>query len=141
MLKLIFRRHKLFKTAKDSFDLILEHPISIISAFQDRKLQTLSPYGALEMKVKPPLANQQTLKIKGLGLVKNSKGGKGDLFIKILIDYPLSAGVDIKEAMKTLSYEEQKRYVKELSRTSFVYPKVLKFQKKVQEIKVKYYSL
>ena len=139
--KINFRRHKLFKVIKDSFDLILEHPVSIISSFQDKKLQTLSPYGAVEVNVKPPLVNQQTLKIKGFGLVKNSKGDKGDLFIKILIDYPLSAGVDIKEIMKTLSYEEQRQYVKELSQSSFVYPKVLKFQKKVQEIKVKYYSL
>ncbi|MBC6415030.1 MAG: J domain-containing protein [Bdellovibrionales bacterium] len=139
--KIIFHPHSLFKLLDNAYDLILEQPISVVSAFQDKELKTLSPYSTLKLQVKPPLLDKQMLQVKGLGLYKNLKGEKGDLFIKILIDYPLDSRLDIKEVMKNLSLKEKKQYIEELSKNSFLYPKVLKFQKQVQKLKVQYHSL
>ena len=140
-LKIKVRPHKLFKALDDPFDILLEQPISIVSAFQDESLSSLSPYGFLTLDIVPPLKDQQLLKAEGFGLIKNSQGEKGDLFIKILIDYPLNRAVSIKEKLKSLSLEEQKKYIEDLAKESLVYPKVLKFEKKIQEMKLKYYSL
>jgi len=139
--KIKIRSHKLFKPLDNPFDLLLEQPVSVISAFQNSSLYTPSPYGFLTLEVEPPLKNEQLLKAEGFGLIKNNQGEKGDLFIKILIDYPLNQGVKIKEKLKTLSLESQKSYIEALAEDSLVFPKVLKFEKKVQEIKLKYYSL
>ena len=139
--KIKVRSHKLFKPRDNPFDLLLEQPVSVISAFQNSSLYTPSPYGFLTLEVEPPLKNEQLLKAEGFGLIKNNQGEKGDLFIKILIDYPLNQGVKIKEKLKTLSLESQKSYIEALAEDSLVFPKVLKFEKKVQEIKLKYYSL
>ena len=137
--KIKIRSHKLFKTLDKPFDLMLEQPVSIVSSFLDTKLSSLSPYGVISLEVLPPLENQQILRAEGFGLIKNEKGEKGDLFIKILIDYPLNKALNIKEELKKLPLEGKKSYVEALAKDSLIYPKILKFEKKIQEIKLKYY--
>jgi len=133
--KIRIRSHKLFKPLENPFDLLLEQPISVISAFQDKSLYSPSPYGFLTLELEPPLKNKQLLKAEGFGLIKNSKGDKGDLFIKILIDYPLNQEQKIKQKLKSLSFGEKKNYIESLKKDSPVFPKVLKFEKKIQELK------
>lgn len=138
--KVKLRSHKLFKALNKPFDLLLEQPVPLVEAYQT-KLTSPSPYGFLTIDIDSPLKNQQLLKAEGFGLIKNTKGDKGDLFIKILIDYPLNQATLIKEELKKLSLEEKKDYVATLAEKPLVYPKTLKFEKKVQEIKLKYYKL
>lgn len=129
--------HKIFNLTKNSKDLILEYPISFISAIEGQKLDVPSPYGFLTMDLSPPLRDKQLLKIKGYGLPKKLKEGKGDLFVQILIDYPLKEGVKIQKQMKSMSFDQKKNYVKKIKGSTFIYPKVLKFQKTIQELKRK----
>ena len=138
--KVKIRTHKLFKKKDKDFDILLEQPVSLVSAYQDKTLSSLSPYGFLKLEIEPPLRHEQLLKATGMGLIKNSKGEKGDLFIKILIDYPLNQEVSIKEKLKGLSLEEQKKYIESLAKKKWVYPELLKFEKKLQEIKLNHYK-
>ena len=131
-----FKPHKLFHLTGDR-DLILKYPISFVEALESRALEVPSPYGFLSLKINAPLKHKQVLKIKGHGLPKNSQKGKGDLFVKILIDYPSREGKKIQEQMDSMSFERQKIYAQKFKGSSFIYPKVLKFQKKIQELKEK----
>ena len=138
-IRILIKPHKIFKIIDDSFDIIIEQPVSFISAIQNQKIEVLSPYGFLSLKVIAPIQHKQVLKVRNYGLRKNSKDEKGDLFIKFFVEYPAEDGVKIQQQMLEMPYEEQKKYVERFKKASFIYPKVLKFQKKIQELKKKYY--
>ena len=135
--KILIKPHKIFKIIGNSSDIILEYPISFISAFHSNKIEVLSPYGFLSLKIKAPLKHGQVLKVKNYGL--NKKSQKGDLFIKFFVDYPSENGIKIQQEIKNMSYEKKKIYMEQFKNSSFIYPKVLKFQRKIQELKKEYY--
>ena len=135
--KISIRTHKVFKIINGSLDIMLEKPISFISAIKSEKIEALSPYGFLSLKIQSPIEQGQVLKLRNYGLT--GKDQKGDLFIKFFVEYPLEGGTKIKEQMKEMSYEQKKIYVEQFKESSFVYPKLLKFQKKIQELKKEYY--
>ncbi len=132
------RPHKIFHIVKGSADLIVEMPIPFVLAFQGGSIKIPSPYGFLNVNLKPPVRHQQLLKIEGYGLPKNLKGDKGDLFTKIFIDYPKKDGLKIQRQMESLPFAQQKIYVAKFKDSPFIYPKVLKFQKIVQELNKKH---
>ena len=136
--KIFIKSHKLLKRLDNSFDLMLNYPISFISAIQSETLEVLSPYGFLSLKISPPILDKQLLKVKNYGLIKDAKS-KGDLFIKFFIDYPLNKGLEIQKKLLKMSHGEQLKYIESFKNTSFVYPQVLKFKKKIQELKKEYY--
>ena len=135
--KIQIQPHKIFQLIKDSEDLILERPIPFVSVVKSQKLEVPSPYGFLSLNLNPPIKHKQLLKIKGHGFPKNLKGDKGDLFVKIFIDYPLKDSVKIQKQMERMSFDQQKIYVEKFKDSSFIYPEVLKFQKRMQELKRK----
>ena len=137
--KLQLSQHKIFQIAGEGgdSDLFLERPISFVDAIEGEKIEILSPYGVLALRQPSAFTNHQLLKIKGHGLPKNQKGDRGDLFVKILIDYPTKNGSQIQKEMENLPFEKQKVYVKKFKNSSFIYPRVLKFQKRMQELKEK----
>lgn len=135
-IKILVKPHSIFQLTGVS-DLLVDRPISFVEAIQGKKLDIPSPYGFLALDLNPSVTNKQLLKIKGYGLPKNSKGDKGDLFVKILIDYPTKNNIKIQKQVKSLSFDQQKVYVEKFKDPSFIYPKVLKFQKKMQDLKKK----
>ena len=135
------RPHKLFKPIESSFDLMIQHPISFTSAFRGEKIEIPSPYGFLSLELKKPLKEGELLKLKNQGLFKNKAGDKGDLFVKISIDYPLELGLKAKTLMDRLSDKEKALYIQKMKKKTWIFPKVLKYQKKIQEIKRKQESL
>ena len=130
--------HEIFQLEKGSKNLIVKYPISFISAIKNQKLEIPSPYGFLTIDLASPLRDKQLLKIKGHGLPLNLKGDKGDLFVQVFIEYPLKDSVRIKKQMEKMSVDQKKFYLEKFRDTSFIYPKVLKFQKKIQELKRKW---
>ena len=106
-IKILIKPHPIFQLTGES-DLVLDRPISFVEAVQGNKLDIPSPYGFLALNLNPPLTNKQLLKIKGYGLPKNSKGDKGDLFVKILIDYPIKNNIKIQKQMESFSFDQQK---------------------------------
>lgn len=136
--KIQFRPHRLFKLTQEWEDIVLEYPVSFISAMEDLKLQIPSPYGFLALNLKPPIKDKQLFKIKGHGLPKNPPEAKGDLFVQMRIDYPSDKSLNIKEEMKGLSFEQKKLYVKKFKNKEFIYPRMLKFKKNLEEWRLKY---
>ncbi|MCZ0933022.1 MAG: DnaJ domain-containing protein [Oligoflexia bacterium] len=137
--KISIKSHKIFKIIDNSSDIMIEQPISFVSAIQSNKVEALSPYGFLSLKVEPPIQHKQVLKVRNYGLSKDSKDKKGDLFIKFFVEYPAENGAKIQQQMLKMPYEKQKIYIEQFKNSSFIYPKVLKFQKKLEELKKEYY--
>ena len=133
-IRIQLKSHEIFKLTGEFGDILLERPISFVEAVQSKKLDIPSPHGFLSLNVSSPIKNNQLLKVNGCGLPKNLKGDKGDLFVKILIDYPLEDSVKIQKQMEQLSIHQQKIYVEKFKDPSFIYPQVLKFQKKIQKL-------
>lgn len=129
--------HQLFQLVQDSRDIILEHPIPFVFAIQGGPLKVPSPYGLVALDLNPPLKHKQLLKVPGYGRPKNLKRGRGDLFVKLFVDYPEKEGLKIQSQLEKMPFEKQKIYVEKFKNRSFIYPRVLKFQKKVQELKRK----
>lgn len=137
--KLKLSRHKMFcfSNEDNSADIFLEMPVSFVDIIEGKKVEVLSPYGTLLLKQPLSLEDNQILKIKGYGLPKNQKGEKGDLFVKIIVDYPSGKSVEIKKQIRQMSFEQQKNYVEQIKKSACIYPKVLKFQKQAQELEEK----
>lgn len=133
--QICLKNHRLFQLVENSDDLILNYPISFISAVQGEKLDIPSPYGFLAFQLAPPVSDGELLKIKGYGLPKFSRSERGDLFLRILIDYPGKEGLEIKEQMKGMSFDKQKAYVEQFKNQSFIYPRLLKFQRNLQKLR------
>ena len=133
--KIQLKPHIIFKIMEDYGDLLLERPVSFVSALRDNRLEIPTPYGFLTIDVQPPLQDKQLFKIKGYGLPLNPAGKKGHLYVKILVDWPLKNRLKIQEEMNRLSIARQKIYVEKFKAQSLVYPQVAKFQKKIQELK------
>ncbi len=135
--KIQIQPHKIFQLIPGSKDLAVERPISFIESVKGQKLEAPSPYGLLAVQLKPPVRPGQLLKIKGHGLPKNLNGEKGDLFVQIVIDYPLKNGAKIQRELEKMPFDKQKIYVEKFKNSSFVYPRILKFKKIMQELKEK----
>ena len=123
--------HKIFQIIEGG-DILVVRPVPFTQAVEGGKIDVPSPYGALALRLPPACKNKQLLKARGQGLPKGKD--KGDLFVKILIDYPAKQSEQIKKQLKSLSLQQQKVYAKKYKTGGLVYPKVLKFQKKVQEL-------
>ena len=137
--KISIKNHKIFKIMdNNSSDIMIEQPISFISAVQSNRIEVFSPYGFLSLKVKPPIKPGQILKVRNYGLRKG-RYQKGDLFIKFFVEYPLENGDKIQQELLKMPQEKQKKYIERFKEASFIYPRVLKFQKKIQELKKEYY--
>lgn len=134
--KILFKSHVLFQLMGEMGDMLLNQPISFINAVQATKLNIPSPYGPLVIDLNPPVSQDQLLKVTGYGLIRNRDGKRGDLFVKILIDYPKNSP-EIKQEMEHLSSEQKKQFVEKYQKMSFIFPLVLKFQKKLQQLKTK----
>ena len=135
--RILIAPHPVFKLIRESMDIILERPISFVSAIQGDCIDVPSPHGLLSLELTPPVQHKQLLKIKEQGLFKNSEGKKGDLFVRIVIDYPLKNGDKIQKQIKNMTYSQKKIYVEKFKNPSFIYPKVLKFEKKLQQLQKK----
>ena len=135
--RILISPHPIFKLTEESEDIMLERPVSFVSAIQGKQVDVPSPYGLLSLALNPPVQHKQLLKVKGHGLPKNLEGEKGDLFVRILIDYPLKHSDKIQRQIKNMTYTQQKVYVEKFKDSSFIYSKVLKFEKKLQELQRK----
>ena len=135
--KIQLKIHKIFKWRKNSRDISLDRPISFISALKNKTLDVPTPYGFLTVNIEPPLKHKELLKVKGYGLLKSSKEEKGDLLVRILVDYPLKNSSKIKYQISKLNFKQKKIYVEKFKNSDFIYPKILKFEKKIRELEHK----
>ena len=134
--KIIPERHKIFEARKT--DILLSLPVRFVDALSGKKIKIPSLHGAAALALpavqsKAGLKDSQTFRLKGLGLPRSASGERGDMFVTILMDYPIGDKIKIQSMMKDMSLERKNYFIRKYGSESCLYPKVLEFQKKLRE--------
>jgi len=99
--------HKLF--TRNGFDVQLEVPISFSDATLGCTIQVPTLYGPKELKVPECTQSGTILTIKGCGIKKLKGIGKGDMFVKVIVEVPKSVTREQKELLKKFDASTDKK--------------------------------
>ena len=102
--------HKLF--TRNGFDVQLQVPVSFSDATLGCTIQVPTLYGPKELKVPECTQSGTILTIKNYGIKKLKGVGKGDMFVKIIVEVPKGVTKEQKELLKKFdaSIDEKKQY-------------------------------
>ena len=90
--------HKLF--SRNGFDVLLEVPISIVDATLGTTIEVPTLYGNKEIKIPEGTQSGTVFTIKNYGIKKLKGTGKGDMFVKVIVEVPKSVSKEQKEFLK-----------------------------------------
>lgn len=90
--------HKLY--VRNGYDIQIEVPISFLDAALGCTIEVPTLYGKKELKVPECTQSGTVLTLKGYGIKKLKGIGKGDMFVKIVVEVPKSVTREQKEMLK-----------------------------------------
>jgi len=90
--------------SRDGDDLIVENHIPVSQACLGAEVSVMSLEGK-ELKVKFPagVQSQSKLRLKGHGLPAGKTGGRGDIYVKVIVDIPKKLTSEQKKLIKELA--------------------------------------
>ncbi len=102
--------HKLF--SRNGFDVLLEVPISIVDATLGTTIEVPTLYGNKEVKIPEGTQSGTVFTIKNYGIKKLKGNGKGDMFVKVVVEVPKSVSKEQKEFLKRFDQisDQKKQY-------------------------------
>lgn len=102
--------HKLF--SRNGFDVLLEVPISIVDATLGTTIEVPTLYGNKEVKIPEGTQSGTVFTIKNYGIKKLKGTGKGDMFVKVVVEVPKSVSKEQKEFLKCFDQisDQKKQY-------------------------------
>ena len=102
--------HKLF--SRNGFDVLLEVPISIVDATLGTTIEVPTLYGNKEIKIPEGTQSGTVFTIKNYGIKKLKATGKGDMFVKVIVEVPKSVSKEQKEFLKRFDQisDQKKQY-------------------------------
>ena len=102
--------HKLF--SRNGFDVLLEVPISIVDATLGTAIEVPTLYGNKEVKIPEGTQSGTVFTIKNYGIKKLKGTGKGDMFVKVVVEVPKSVSKEQKEFLKRFDQisDQKKQY-------------------------------
>ena len=102
--------HKLF--SRNGFDVLLEVPISIVDATLGTTIEVPTLYGNKEIKIPEGTQSGTVFTIKNYGIKKLKGTGKGDMFVKVVVEVPKSVSKEQKEFLKRFDQisDQKKQY-------------------------------
>lgn len=95
--------HPVFK--RDGSDIIVDKKISISEAVLGTTVEVPTLNGFKNVKIPPGIQGNTKLRLKGYGISYFGKAGKGDEYVKVMIEIPKNIREDQKELFKGLSKE------------------------------------
>ena len=102
--------HKLF--SRNGFDVLLEVPISIVDATLGTTIEVPTLYVNKEIKIPAGTQSGTVFTIKNYGIKKLKATGKGDMFVKVVVEVPKSVSKEQKEFLKRFDQisDQKKQY-------------------------------
>jgi molecular chaperone DnaJ len=104
------RPHPLIQ--RDGQDLTIEVPITVGEAMQGGTISVPTPDGRVQLKVPKGSQSGQRLRLSGRGVHDPKGGGRGDLYVRLMVQVPKNGGSDrLKDAVAALesAYGEDPR--------------------------------
>lgn len=102
--------HKLF--VRNGFDIMLEVPVSIVDATLGTTISVPTLYGSKDIKIPEGTQSGTVFTIKNYGIKKLKGTGKGDMFVKVVVEVPKSVSKEQKEFLKRFDQitDQKKQY-------------------------------
>lgn len=120
-LEIAIRPHELF--FRNGNDLTCEVPISFVTAATGGKVEVPTISGPADLVIPPGTQNGTMLRMRGKGIASTRGNGRGDQYVRILVEIPTSLTDDQKKLLKQFS---------ELPCDSSQMPRQQAFRKKAQ---------
>ncbi|WP_315761120.1 DnaJ C-terminal domain-containing protein [Sphingomonas sp. Y38-1Y] len=73
---------------RDGDDVRLDLPVSLAEAVLGAEVRVPTPDGAVMLKVPKGSSSGKTLRVRGRGFHKKAGGGRGDLYVTLMVDLP-----------------------------------------------------
>lgn len=99
--------HKLF--TRNGFDVQLDVPVSFSDATLGCTIQVPTLYGPKELKVPECTQSGTILTIKGCGIKKLKGIGKGDMYVRVIVEVPKNVTKEQKELLKKFDASTDKK--------------------------------
>jgi DnaJ-class molecular chaperone len=105
--------HPIWK--RDGNDLAVEVPVTVAEAVLGASIRLATPFGEVQVKVPRATPSGRRLRLRGLGVPH--RGGRGDLYARVLVRLPAEASSELDELARKLDrlYTEDVRKGLEVS--------------------------
>ena len=97
--------HKLFQRREG--DLWLDAPITFTQAALGGEIEVPTLFGKAKLHIPPGTSSHTVFRLKGEGMPRMRRGGKGDEMVRTIIDVPKKLSAKQKELLKKLDEEEK----------------------------------
>lgn len=95
--------HKIFK--RDGYDVICEMPITFVQATLGDELEVPTLEGKVKYKIAEGTQSGTIFRLKSKGIVHPKGYGKGDQYVKVIIEVPTKLSEKQKEILRTFASE------------------------------------
>lgn len=92
--------HPRFK--RDGYDLFVDHPISFTLATLGGTTEVETVENKLKLKVRPGTASHTLVRLRGEGVPHLQSAGKGDLYVRLVIETPAKLTTEQKKILQQL---------------------------------------
>ena len=117
--------HPFFKREMD--DIHIDVPISFIQAAIGDEIVVPTLDGKVELKVPPGTQSHRNFRLRNRGIAHLRGGGRGDQFVRVIVEIPSKLNARQKELLKEFDEEDQQKRAER-------YPLVSKFVEKFKEL-------
>ncbi len=99
--------HKIF--TREAEDLKLELPISFAQAALGAEIEVPTLFGRAKLTIPPGTASHTTFRLRGEGMPRLRKSGKGDELVRLIIDVPKKLSTRQKELLEEFENENKSK--------------------------------
>ena len=83
-------------------DLYMDVPITVGEALVGASIEVPTPHGQVRVKVPPASQSGRLLRVRSHGVPVPKGEGRGDLYLRLLVQVPQQAGEDVRKAAETI---------------------------------------
>jgi len=117
--------HPVFQRQGD--DLVIELPVSYPQAVMGVEVEVPTPYGKAMLKIPSGTQNGQLFRLKDQGMPRLNARGKGDLFVRTIIEVPKNVSGREKELLKELEQLRPASNTPRSSKEGGIFDKIREF--------------
>jgi len=91
---------------REDADILCEVPITFVQAALGGEIEVPTLEGKVELKVPPGTQSQKVMRLRGKGIVQIRGGGRGDQYVRVIVEIPASLSARQRELLKEFAQSE-----------------------------------